>query len=258
MLVSQTNHKKLHKMKKIAISLLFLGVFIQPAMAQFRFGINTTPHWSWLTTNDKKIEGAGAQFGFRFGLTGDFFLDDEENYAITTGLNMSFNQGGTLQNGYTQGVFWPNSDLSETRFDTLPLNAQLTYHLNYLEVPFGFKLRGGLGDNSPVKFYIELPVITLGFLIGANGDISNTVGKNTEDENIRDDVNGLAVSWGLGAGAEYELNESATLYGGLFFQNQFTDVTKDKNAFVIDGTTRKNEDSNAHVNTLALKIGVYF
>jgi hypothetical protein len=44
----------------------------------------------------------------------------------------------------------------------------------------------------------------------------------------------------------------------LFFQNQFTDVTKDKNAFVIDGTTRKNEDSNAHVNTLALKIGVYF
>jgi len=245
-------------MKKIAISLFFLGVMFQPAMAQFRFGINATPHWSWMNTNDKKIEGAGAQLGFRFGLTGDFFLDSEENYAITTGLNMSFNQGGTLQNGYTQGVFWPNSDLSESRFDTVPMNGQLTYHLNYLEVPFGLKLRGGLGSSSPIKFYVEIPVVTLGFLIGSNGDISNTVGKNTEDENIRDDVNGLALSWGLGGGAEYDLNENATLYGGLFFQNHFTDVTKDKDAFVIDGTTRKNEDSSGRGSTLALKIGVYF
>lgn len=253
------NIRKLVGMKKMALIVFVYAAFVQVLEAQFRFGVNATPHWSWMTSDDKRMERVGSQMGFRFGLVGDFFLDREWRYSITTGLNLSYNQGGTLQNGYVQGVFWPNADLTESRFDTVPMGAHLQHRVNFLDIPIGLKLRGGLGTHSPLDFFVELPVFNLGFRMDAKGDISNTVGQNTVGENIKSDIKGMAVSWGLGGGVEYQINDNTLIFCGMSFQTQLSDLTKNKNTAVLttEGNWRR-DNSASRIQMLSLRTGLFF
>ncbi len=248
-------------MKKIATLLCFSLFVLAAVSAQssdgtgFRFGVHVSPTLSWMSTSDKKIENVGNNLGLKLGVQGEIYF--APNYAIVTGLGFGFNHGGTLQNGYPEGVFWAKSDLSDRRFDTLSMNAKLHYRVTYVEIPFGLKLRGGSNEDSPLKYYAEIPVFTLGFVTKSLGDIRGTNDQNTEDEDIRKSVNGLSLSWGLGAGIEYELATSATLVAGLSFQKQFTDLTDDGGS-VLKNNAYVKENSKGNFGALTLKIGVFF
>lgn len=250
--------KKLLIMKKIAaisvFYLLTLQLFAQEAQS-LRFGFQASPTWSWMRTNDKLIEGVGSNWGLKFGMLGEYYF--APNYAITTGLGFGLNQGGTIQNGFQKGVFWPKSDLSAPKFDTLPQNAKLHYRINYVEIPIGLRMRGGSNEDSPLKFYAELPVFTLGFVTKSLGDIRATNNQNTEDEDIRSDVNGLSLSWGLGGGIEYEIATSATLVAGVAYQKLFTDITSDSGTVLKDGAYVK-EDSKGTLGMFSVRVGVFF
>jgi hypothetical protein len=73
----------------------------------------------------------GLNWGARVGAMGEYYFAD--NYAIISGIGFGFNQGGTFQNGYSRGIFWPSSKLSQPGLDTLPLNAKLQYHVTNVE-----------------------------------------------------------------------------------------------------------------------------
>jgi hypothetical protein len=249
-------------MKKIAAFFAFYLLLSAAASAQqnagnIRFGFQTSPTWSWMRTSDKRIEGIGSNWGIKIGALGEYYF--APNYAIMSGLGFGLNQGGTIQNGYERGVFWPNSDLSEPKFDTLSMDAKLHYRVNYVEIPIGLRMRGGSNEDSRMKFYAEVPVFTFGFATKAKGDIRGTNTQNTEDENIREDVNGLSLSWGLGGGIEYELATSATLVAGLSYQQQFTDLTSDKG--VVQKTAGGQyvaEKSKGTMGMISLRVGIFF
>ena len=154
------------------------------------------------------------------------------------------------------GNFWPKSELSledlNTTNDALPNGVNLKYNLQYVEIPFGIKLR--TNEFGYIRYYAELPVFTLGFLTQARGDILSAQEKNTEEENIKKDVNFLNVSWGLGAGIEYTINSNTALVGGLHFSSGFADFTDDA-AVKNDGTA---EDSKGTTNVITVRIGVFF
>jgi opacity protein-like surface antigen len=252
-------------MKKIVLALTFL-VFLASGAAHaqksFRFGVQTSPTWTWMRTNAKKIEGIGSNWGFRLGAVGEYYF--APNYAIFGGLGFGFNQGGNLQNGYTSGAFWPNSDLVGP-LKQLPQEAKLHYRLNYVEIPFGLKMRGGSREDNPLRFYAEIPALTIGFVSKALGDIrgDNDLPSNQADDaldiNIREEVRGLALSWGVGGGIEYELSGSATLVAGLAYQQGFTDVTDNKGLVSNDATIPSiKEDSKATIRALVLRVGIFF
>jgi hypothetical protein len=247
-------------MKKIALVLCFSvfllnGLFSQD-ITKVRFGFQASPTWSWMRTNDKKIEGLNSNWGLKLGVMGEYYFAN--NYAIITGLGFGFNQGGFIQNGYQKGVFWTKSDLSSSNLDTLPVNAKLHYRVTYVEVPFGLKMRGGTNEDSRMKFYAEVPVFNLGFVTKATGDIRGTNTQDSDDENIRSDVFGLALSWGLGAGIEYEFATNATFVAGLTYQKQFTDLTRNAGSVEKTANTWEKEDSKATVGIVALKLGIFF
>lgn len=244
-------------MKKIALALGFLFALqgIVSAQSEFRFGVQASPTWSWLRTDDKLIENTGSNWGLKFGVLGEYYF--APNYAFTGGLGFGFNHGGTLLNGYNQSVPWPNTDLSNPLLDTLPKDAKLHYRLTYVEIPFGLRFRGGSNEDSRLKFYAEAPVFSIGFLTKALGDIRGTAIDQTEDENIRDDVNGLSLSWGVGAGIEYEAASNATIVAGLFFQQQFTDMTDDSGSVQRNGDW-KQEKSKGAFNALSLRLAFFF
>lgn len=243
-------------MKKIASVFCFLIFLSAAATAQFRFGFQTSPTWSWMRTSDKKLEGVGSNWGLKLGALGEYYFED--NYAFITGLGFGFNQGGNIQIGYEMASLWDSSPLSEDRFKEVEKDAKLHYRINYVEIPFGLKMRGGSSGDGRIKFYAEIPVFTVGFVTRAQGDIRGTQDKNTEDEDIRDDVKGLSFTWGLGGGIEYEVAPSATLVAGLSFQKQFNDVTSNGAVQKNPGDPYVVEKSKGTIGLLALRLGVFF
>lgn len=213
-----------------------------------------------MRTDEKKLEGVGANWGFRLGAVGEYYF--AENYAITVGLGFGFNQGGTLQNGYVSGKFWPNSQLASP-LQTLPQNAKMHYRINFVEIPVGLKMRSG-SDGDKLRYYAEIPTINLSFLSKASGDISgdNDLPSAQQDEandiNIKKEVRKIALSWGLGGGIEYQLSGGTSLVAGLSYQQMFTDITSNNSQISTTGTDLVKEDSKATIRMLALRIGVAF
>ncbi len=251
-------------MKKIVGVLLLIFVLgairVQAQWQQrevFRFGIHTSPTWSWMQTDDKLLEGSGLNWGAKLGVQGEYYFAN--NYAFIGGIGLALGHGGELLNGYPQAVLLPNSNLTDPRLDTLGKDARVHYKLSYMEIPFGLRLRGGLGEDSPLRFYAEAPVFTIGFLSRALGNLRGNVPVRLEDENIKRDVTNLALSWGVGAGVEYELSPSITLVGGLHYQRLFTDMTTNKGSVLPPSAAEwRRENSKAILNALALRLGVFF
>lgn len=252
-------------MKKIVGIALFFSLLLNNTYAQndFRFGFQASPSFTWMNTNDNQINGNGTNLGFKLGVMAEKYF--QERYALTFGLGFAFNNGGTLK--HTQGGdFWANSDLNIPDYHFLPEDVNLKYGLQYLEIPIGFKMT--TQEFGYLRFFAQVPVITLGILTQAKGDISGaTVTTPVEDLDIKKDVNFITLSWGLGGGVEYSIGENTSLIGGISFQRSFIDISKNKNAqkFVYDELSgapiadqSTQEDSNANIGGIVINIGVMF
>jgi len=253
-------------MKKIVCIALFFSLLLNNSFAQndFRFGFQASPSFSWMNTSDNQINGNGTNLGFKLGVIAEKYF--QERYALTFGLGFAFNSGGTLK--HTQGGdFWANSDLNNNiNYHRLPADVNLKYGLQYLEIPVGFKMT--TQEFGYLRFFAQVPVITLGILTQAKGDISGAnVTEPVEDLDIKKDVNFITLSWGLGGGVEYSIGENTSLIGGISFQRSFIDIAKNKNAnkFVYDQSSgapieaeTTAEDSNANIGGIVVNIGVMF
>ncbi len=251
-------------MKKIAFLFTFLLLMGSKIYGQtdFRFGFQVSPNFSWLSTDDKFINGNGSNLGLKLGMMGEKYFAGSENYALSFGIGFAFNQGGTLNHDsdgqFDGGNYWTKSDLSNPIFNNLPDAINLKYSIQYIEIPFGLKMR--TQEFGYFRYFVE-PGFNLGLKTQARGAISGQEGFSTENEEIKKDVNFLNLSWGLGAGVEYTIGESTALIGGLYFQNGFLDMTDNSaKRFQRQGTelTEIKEDSKASVKSLTIRLGVMF
>ena len=130
-------------MKKIAVFLFFAAFLIGKTDAQnrLRFGVQASPSWSWLSTNDNKLEGVSSNWGVKLGVLGEYYF--AENYAIASGLGFGFNQGGSIQNGYARYKPWDESNLlDEIPSDVFAPDTKLHYR-------HGGKGEGNASLNTP-------------------------------------------------------------------------------------------------------------
>jgi len=241
-------------MKKIVIvALLFLFVKNVNAQEDIRFGFQLSPTASWMTTSSSSINPSGTNLGLKLALIGEFYFRD--NYAITSGLGFQFNGGGTLLHEHG-GNYWTKTDLPVS-LDTMSTNVKLKYSVQYLEIPIGLKMR--TKEFGYLRYFFN-PEITLGFKTQARGTISDSAVSGEEEEkyDIRKEVNGLNLAWGITAGAEYNLGESSTLVFGLGFQIGFTDVTDDNGLVFDPDRGNRKENSKGTSRNIVLKLGVMF
>lgn len=241
-------------MKKIITLFFVLAISLNIAQAQlvdnFRFGFHLSPALTWLSSDapEGEVDSNGSNLAFKMGMMGDYYLDSEERFALSSGINITFNQGGALKynNLGGSGNLFPDSELSTASLDSLANGTSVRYKLQYLEIPVSLKMRtGDIAGGGYMRFFAEVPLFTLGINTRAVADIDATGG---EGQKVNGDINLLNIFWGLGGGVEYTVGQNTTLIGGIFYQNGMFDVTQDNSA----------DDNKASLHSLTLRLGVMF
>ena len=260
-------------MRKIVATAAFL-IFGVTSYAQIsdgmRLGLSANPFISFLGSNNPEIAGAGSNMGFGLMFNTELYMGsgsiDEKNYAITTGLGISFNNGGKLThtNG---GQLWVSDKLQAPLVVTdtagvsspafLPNGTTLGYKLQAVRLPIGVKMR--TNEIGYLRYYGEVPFL-FDIFTQARGKVTDANEFNTDrNQTINGDVNFLNISWGIGGGVEYEVSTGTSLVGGLYFHGGILDMTKDNgNEIVPPSTDPTKEASKTVVNSVSLKIGVLF
>ena len=245
-------------MKKIVVVTCFFALaFSLRAQNDIRFGFQASPTFGWMNAKVNHINTSGTNLGLKLGMIGEYYF--RENYAFTSGIGFFFNAGGGLLYDYP-GKYLLNSDLPPA-YDSLGAMSKIRYHIQYIEIPAGLKLK--TREFGYWRYYFE-PAITIGIKSQARGQLEGIGIQDGEDKyNIRKEVNGLNLSWGIGAGAEYSISENTSLVVGAAFQIGFTDATDDDKDKVYypdpnsPGLSKK-EDSKASVYGITLRLGVMF
>ena len=232
-------------MKKIVAIATFFALLTGAALAQesdLRLGFQVSPTFSWMTTDDDEIGNNGTNLGLKLGARGEVFF--REKYAFIIGLGFSFNSGGQLRHAQFTDA-WQRSDVPNGVITPFPAGTDLRYKIQYVEIPFGLKFR--TAEIGYLRYYAELPVITLGFKSQARGQVEYA-NINEDKIDIKKEVTPLSLSWGVGGGIEYSVSESTAIVAGINYQRGFTDVTKNYD----------NVDAKATISAIVLHLGVMF
>lgn len=239
-------------MKKIVLFFVTV-VFATSMVAQdegFQFGFHISPAISWLGNNadNNAIEGDGSRLAFKIGADGEWYF--RENYAVKFGLTMAFSEGGSLKfnNIPVEGAALFADSQPDVR---VPAGSTANFNYQYIELPIGLKLRTNeLNEN--MRYFADIPILTFGLNVGSRGSIDGINDGN--DFRINDDTYLLQMSWGMGLGAEYSLNDGTgtAITAGFYFQSGFIDTYNGKTG--LDAI----DDTKTTTRMVELRLGVLF
>jgi len=231
---------KTYTIRICALALLLLlpvRSFSQPGdrfFAPVRIGIHFDPLISWMNTNASGNKSEGVRPGFDFGV--NFYKYFAPNYAFSTGLGF-MNAGGRQSSSDTTDILF-NSFSTE-----VAPGKEVVYKLKYLCVPFGLKLQtnqiGYLTFFSDIGFDARI-------LLSSRINIPSA---GIENESGQKEVKPLNFGWHVTFGGEYALGRTTALTGGLGFDNNFFDVTKDNAGQLQDRSL---------LNFIRFRLGIIF
>lgn len=235
----EANVQNMNKIVYPFIAVLLTIAFCTNAQdaRKLKIGFQFTPEATWLKPKSKIIENTGLKIGYNFGLVVDYSF--AENYAFTTGINVSRANGGLRY-------------LDTTRFNTQPdvlydKGSKVDYRLQYVELPIALRLKT---NEIGYMTYFGVFGLVPGINIASKGSYENSATPNTkyEPERINKDVMMPNVSMLLSAGAAYSLSTNTSAFLSLNFYNGLIDVTRNPKDF----------KSKAIMNRLGLTLGIMF
>ena len=225
-------------MKKILIMCLFLGV-VGSLSAQYKdsplkFTISAASHLNWLFSDHPDNTPGPVRLGGGAELHLDYFF--EPHFAFSTGVIWTLTGGNMI---YSKSV--PMSFI--TGLYTLPPGAQLTYRLQFVEIPLGLKLVSReIGYST---FFSDFGINPM-WRNKATGDTSD--GMN-EKNPIFKEVSRYNVGYHVELGICYSLGNKTSIVVSGFYKNTFLDFTTD----YMD----KPHD-NSRINLAGIKLGFGF
>lgn len=263
-------------MKKICLLLIGLA-FIQTGYCQdgggsakkFRFGLKGEPALSWFKPDVKGVESNGVRFSFNYGLMMEFALGGSDNYAFSTGLNVTSIKGKLKHPDYT--VF---------TLDTTFSNTEASYTLTHIQLPITLKMKT---NEIGYMTYFGQFGFGAGFNWKSRMDYSTTrlSGENKnedEDVDVGKEMFPFRVSLIVGAGFEYNVSGNTSFVVGITFNNGFLNAFRGKERYFeldesdvsrvdIDDVTFDAEGEAVPVNGVkkiavanyfALNLGIFF
>ncbi len=256
-------------MKKILSLLLFtifsLGIVNAQSSSKVRFGLSLNPSINWLSAQNKnKFETKGSTFGFGGGLNTEIKLS--QTASLTTGVNFT-TQGGNTQ--YTDSAYYKydNSELqeldspSESDFTNILLERKTK--INYVNLPVGIKLKtpefglityyGEFGLNFSFRTNSTTTDKTKNLISLENEELTNIV--NTDDTQL------FNMGFNFGAGLEYNIAGSTSLFFTVKYNNNFINMNSNPSKYLYEKNTDGSFQSlkqTINNQSVIFAIGVFF
>ncbi len=199
---------------------------------KMRLGFKLDPGASMMRPQEDGVERNSGRFYFSYGVLADFFLDEQGNYALASGLQVSA-MGSVLKYEAGKGL---------SAFKNAPSEYDL--RLTYIEIPFTLKLK--TDTQSGIGVWGQFGGFA-GFPVRARANVISGLQRFNKQDVLRD-VNRLNAGMIIGGGIEYPLTETLTGVVGFNYQNGFIDVTRKS----------KWDDGRVNMNNFILRLGVYF
>ncbi len=230
-------------MKKIIVCIFAViltgNIFAQKLSGGLFFG----PTMSWMSTDSKTVTTEGVKLGYTFGALVDINLMD--NFAISTGIQFA-NMGGNVK--FTNGTM-PFTSKEDIAFDTLTAGSQISYNLNYLAIPFGFK--GKTNEIGYLTYFLKAGVTPL-INIKALADVAGQESILLDNKS----VSLFNAGWHIGGGAEYSISGNTRILFEILYTGGLLDVEKSKvfNTAAMETTT----NPKVALSDIQLKVGILF
>lgn len=274
-------------MKKIivlalALSMVKIGFSQDEETPAFRFGLKIAPSINWMQPRDtKKFERAGTPMGFNWGLVTEFKLG--ELFSLSTGLELNHEAGKIKYLTENKYFINDNFEFIETEknaggteygipdSDTTRPYAEVTlkerkYSNTYVTIPLAVKMKtnevgyltyfGEFGLNLSLRTGTKVTDET------TDADISVENGANIKASDLeklilKKDINLARAQLLIGAGAEYNLSGSTSLFGAIHYNLGFTNTVRNSSRYLVDKDDQQLKQSfSAH--GVRLTIGVLF
>lgn len=251
---------------------LFLGkLFAQEASSsdsKFRFGLKMAPSIAWMRPDDKKkLESDGAALKFAYGLVTEFKLTSVASFC--TGLEVNYTGGRLNFVNVADSVYYDPSEFTLPPTGTTDrfMISERTYKITYVDLPLllkmktpevgGFTYFGMFGINLSIRGKVKAD--DKGTLVS----IKDTLVKVTNDYEIPDlivtkDMNFFRAGLNVGAGAEYRIAGTTSMFASLNFQNGFTNVLKKESETMRSLAKNQVFTQNAKSNFFQINIGILF
>jgi hypothetical protein len=195
--------------------------------------------------DDYEFDNNGAGVRFSAGLTGDFYFG--KNYSFYTGLWYTVARSGVKFTG-------------KSGSESAGQSGKNIYNIQYVQAPIALKLFTN-EVATDMKLYFVLGG-TLGVKINEKEVEWETSSTTGDAPDVEKPTKGKAYSYGdvgllLGMGAEYQMGENTTFYGGLSYNRGLLDVASKKGPFFVED---KDASTWYKVSTglISLEVGLKF
>jgi hypothetical protein len=269
----------------IAIGFATSNVLAQDTPKSVRFGVfgRLTPTWYNMPTNNNYSKG-GAILGTGFGLNMEFRISDVVSFQ--TGIGGDFD-GGKIKynytvnnvnsaNNYATGYIIDNTPAlveikgqTPSNFASAFVTGQNTAHIllnrhihtTYVTLPFVLKMK--TKEISGFKYFVDFGG-HVDVLAGAKADDNTTTGISAASYNnlsIYKDCIPVRVGLNIGAGAEYRIAGTTSVFASLNFVNSFISTVKANSVYNytnIQGNSFTYAAQSLKSNGIQINVGFLF
>jgi len=206
----------------------------QEGAQNIRFGIFADPLITWFSSDTKMTVNEGSRAGFNFGVACNKYFS--KNYSFSTGLSLMIS-GGNLHHSDTITMYFNN-------YTSIVNPGQvINYKLQYIDIPLGLKFESN--QIGYVTFFTDAgfdPKI----MINSRVDIPSL---SVSKEIATREVNFFTLSYHITTGIEYSLGGNTALLLGIGYENNFIDITRDR---------EKQPKDHIAQNIIRFRLGVNF
>ncbi len=269
---------------------LFFCLFVIASLSSYsqstqktRFGIKATPSVNWMVPNEtKKLQNSGSKLNAGIGLVLEFPITDVVSFQ--TGLDITTISFNAKYNTDTAFYIYKDDAIIEAEIQGDSINSprpylgsgyslmrlnERTYKTTYLNIPLTLKMKtkdiggftyfGQIGGN----LYGRLSAIANDVVDKKTGSLTE---KNIEVEkiDITKTMNLLTACGNIGAGFEYNISGSTSLFASVNYQHHFMNATKADSGYLIRSRTEGAKtnysefQNGVKLKQIVLSLGILF
>jgi hypothetical protein len=252
-----------------------------------RFGIKATPAVNWMAPNEsKKMQNYKTKLNAGIGLVLEFRLTDVVSFQ--TGLDVTNISFTAKYNTDTAFYIFKDDAIIEAEIKGDSINSprpylgsgyslmrlnERTYKTTYLNIPLTLKMK--TKDIGGFTYFGQIGGNLFGRLSAIANDVvdknslsgtSLVIEKNIEVEkiDITKTMNILTACGNIGAGFEYNISGSTSLFASVNYQHHFMNATKADSGYLIRSRTEGTKtylsefQNGVKLKQIVLSIGILF